>query len=558
MMMSMIPIRGNFGGISLSKRATLCLNLDEIHGALFDHSRSELILVGKKRIQLPSMRLDDLAVAIQSIYGLKGIPAEDPGVSIEPVKDGQIVRYFGQTAGTEFGKILFEGDLTLKRLVLGEYSCMVPGFLPYSELFWKNAINLSSGCALRTWIVPERITLTQSMDGSAMIFNETIMRCLTETKCSGNLYQNKAHELFVNFFTDHYDEISVEYPIFSEIKRLGQISGLVKWLKENQIPFDLSFFESYIPKEVFTPELLPSVTKHIIHNQHFLNLSGGIHYALGTDNFLKKTDREIDQFKQNVIDSRPTDHPLNWEYENLSAQAFPLISTRKTGDLRLAFIDLELPKSFTLNRYYDSFSDEDIGFGRGWTILPFQIMTSLKKNSPVVIIREENKHWVYTLKDGVYYREDSLQKLIQNPHGLWILYLQNGQTAIFDPQARLYEYWDFKNGKKITFSYQSDQVIEIRNSLNHCGDIKLSYLGNRIVKAVASNGSTAIYEYDNANQLAKVCNKTGKVKISYGYDSDHRLTRMAAPNGDIVFRGKYNDYHQLISEKWNFLPTYKK
>jgi hypothetical protein len=57
--------RGNFGGISFSKRAKLQLDLKEIRGAVFDEGTQQLILIGKKGIQLPNMKLEDLAVAIR-------------------------------------------------------------------------------------------------------------------------------------------------------------------------------------------------------------------------------------------------------------------------------------------------------------------------------------------------------------------------------------------------------------------------------------------------------------------------------------------------------------
>jgi hypothetical protein len=115
----------NYGGISLSTTAELMTNIADISGAVFDQKTGQMILYGTKDLSLPQMHLDDLAVAIRSVYGLGGRPEQDPGISMDPdphkkKKHPQMtVTYYGETKDTRFGQVMFEADRLLKNLMLG-------------------------------------------------------------------------------------------------------------------------------------------------------------------------------------------------------------------------------------------------------------------------------------------------------------------------------------------------------------------------------------------------------------------------------------------------------
>ncbi|MFH1441303.1 MAG: RHS repeat-associated core domain-containing protein, partial [Candidatus Omnitrophota bacterium] len=114
----------NFGGVSLSKTASLMLNIEDIAGAGYDEATGQVILYGRQNLSLPAMELDDLAVAVRSVYGYGGKSPQDPGVSIgtEPsdVPCQMKVRYDGQTNNTAFGSVMFESDRLLKCLTMGK------------------------------------------------------------------------------------------------------------------------------------------------------------------------------------------------------------------------------------------------------------------------------------------------------------------------------------------------------------------------------------------------------------------------------------------------------
>ena len=116
-------MKSSYGGVSLSKTAELMLNIQDVGGATFDPATGQVILYGKQNVSLPNMELDDLSVAVSSVYGLHKA-AQDPGVSIgtEPSGiPGQMkVRYDGETFNTKFGLVMFDSDRLLKCLSLGK------------------------------------------------------------------------------------------------------------------------------------------------------------------------------------------------------------------------------------------------------------------------------------------------------------------------------------------------------------------------------------------------------------------------------------------------------
>lgn len=568
--------RGTFGGISLSKQAELKLNLKEIYGVVFDEATQQLILVGERDFRLPEMRLDDLAVAVQSVYGLKG-EMQDPGISIEPFKDHMNVSYKGATYGTEFGKTLFEGDYALKMLFLGKFPCHIPGFLSFSERrknyhesSHKNRIRENQNWTWRTWIEPDEIILGQSADCSTMIFETVKMRCLAETTYHGNPIDYPPHRDFANYFTENYDLIAEQYPVFSEVKRLGQITGIVKWLKNSNLPFDLNFFQSYQPTLCKTPLAIPKEkVGEPWEKKGRGGLIGGIQFVLDSQNFSIRNMEGLTSLKTKVLESRPEETDFSWKVEgfngsSLVAEVFPLFKTRKTGCYSQTFIDIQYPVpgnfALKLSRYYNSFNDQDRGFGVGWTAIPFELMltnrvgllfgeTTIK--APLNIIsREEEDEWIYKAHSYepngrvVYMREDGKQRLYKNPDDTYCLELTGKGSIFFDQKGMLIRMTDL-NALSIEYHIEEGKLLSITHQNGK--NIRLEYEGNKIKEAIDPQGNRLFYEYDNRKQLAEVYNSASNLLIAYKYDADLRLSEITSPKGDVLFEGSYDDYNRLTT-----------
>ena len=90
-------------------------------------------------------------------------------------------------------------------------------------------------------------------------------------------------EAFADHFTEHYNDFANERPILKELLRLGKIVGVVKWIKDNDIPFDLSFVENYTPEYFDTDEYTPAITVETSWQEgdtiHNLSVTGGVAYT---------------------------------------------------------------------------------------------------------------------------------------------------------------------------------------------------------------------------------------------------------------------------------------
>lgn len=108
----------------------------------------------------------------------------------------------------------------------------------------------------------------------------------------------------------HFDEFAIDYPILGELKRLGKITGIVKWIKDNSIPLDLTLFKNYTPKfgtYYETPTTYTGYLKGVV-----CYVIGGVSYSLSQSNFHEVYGNRADFFHTIAIDSRPSDDVMNW------------------------------------------------------------------------------------------------------------------------------------------------------------------------------------------------------------------------------------------------------
>jgi len=556
--------QSRYGGIALNKRAELKILSSNINGAIFDPLTGQLILVGQKKVHLPAMPIDDLAVAFKSIYGLGGTHPADPAVSIEPSSDTEKMEiiYFGQTYGTQFGLHLFQADHTLKELVLGSKKSKVPGYISLPRRLEIKHFD-ESGSTFRTWIVPETIELTESENGDAMVFNQVKMKCAAETQSNSG---RVCHEQFAEHFTTHYDLFASEYPIFQEIKRMAQIAGVVKWLKENNIPIDLSYFTSYscIPCE--TPLRVDQIEAPYGWNHKsrwkLSNLLGGIDLQVSLS---RKVEAEANQKKAQVLSSKPDECSMSWDLPNGEvAETCAVLKTKKAGNFHLDFFDIIYPISadFTLcfSRSYDSFNDTDFGMGIGWTFTPAYLEIPKERVLAVgtgreapraVILKTREKDQLFSLKkfysDGtlIYLPEDEKEHLLLYPGGSW--HLVGGKVVqLFDTDGNLIELTDRK-GFTTAYHYEDGTLRSISSGEN---SIELFYEQGRLIRVKGPGKLSVSYRYTSQGELQRA----GEEMV-YGYDENHRLCRFSNPEDFPIFQGSYDDFNRIKTEKWGYVES---
>lgn len=112
------------GGVLLDKSLTLLNEIDNIEAAAYDSATGEIVLVGQGTVPIDErIELDDLVVAVKSIYGLGTVPGitfytDEPRSAIYQRGEWGVT-YLGATQDTAFGQILYDADFLLKQLGLG-------------------------------------------------------------------------------------------------------------------------------------------------------------------------------------------------------------------------------------------------------------------------------------------------------------------------------------------------------------------------------------------------------------------------------------------------------
>jgi RHS repeat-associated protein len=564
----------NYGGVSLSKSADLMTSLSDISGAIFDQATGQIILYGKKDLALPNLHLDDLAVAVRSVYGLGNLGAQDPGISMDPdpnppnkKKKSQhrmIVTYYGETKDTRFGQIMFEADRLLKNLTLGrdnytgkKVTSNVPGYSNLLQLYQKEKHLPGSNFSWRMWFVPEKISLAQSEDGTSMVFDEVRMQVLTESKFKNKRCSDPAAEKFASHFTHHYDNYAQEFPVLQNLKRLGKITGVVKWIKEQNLPFDLSFFKGYSPQFVSTP----NYTSQIGDFTGQLLITGGVFYHLDDQNFVKTTNWQMNATKDEILQTRPGEQHLSWDFgSGFSAVAQNFSKAIKVGDVRKAFTDMIFPAlgaaPLALIRTYDSFNNQKSGFGFGWDATPAKLRFpkskqfirfsdgSVLKFHAEIFVSLGGVEALYKIvgldsEKRPLYRADGKNIVLVEHSDETFLLLSKQKKLCFDSVGKLTSIKD-KNDISIDYRYENEKLISISQG-NRA--INLEYQEDKIVRVIGLGGKVIYYDYSTSGQLEKVKDSEG-ILATYQYDEDHRLIAIFDSQNHLVFEASYDAYNR--------------
>lgn len=270
-----VSIEKQLGGIELSSSAEFIGDLGRITGAVFDPEKKYLVLVGDAGRSVPSIKAEDLAVALALVYGRTPQEAQfslDPADSSNPGGEWLKKVYIPKEIlkGTYFGETLFEADWLLKQYSFGvefdennqlkKRASSVRGFKSVADLLFeeKNFDNSEARWA-RYWIVSDRMLLKQS--GQSIVFDAAQMRVKAKkqvvdpsspTGLSDVDIDDPISTQFSELFTERYDEIAKETPSFERLKELAKAVAFTKWLKKEAIPVDRDWIIDYVNRRIAT------------------------------------------------------------------------------------------------------------------------------------------------------------------------------------------------------------------------------------------------------------------------------------------------------------------
>lgn len=266
---------------------SLC-GITRVTGYVIDRKSRDIVLVGAVDPNLPALHLDDFVVALRNAWVIYGKTIgnvryySDPGCSIDPdprvigeLRDlqstpvdfsseeclraasdrwheigrrPQNVRVMGVPFDSRFAKTMVDADYYMKRLVNGSVKLDIDGFASLSDLHVsarreriRDRSNLSDHITSmnRFWFSPGEITYEQQ-DGAG-ILRSCRVKLLTEEEflnsmggISGKGRPDPLADTFSRSFTEHYDEIAAQRPIYRQLQGLFAFVAIARILKADR------------------------------------------------------------------------------------------------------------------------------------------------------------------------------------------------------------------------------------------------------------------------------------------------------------------------------------
>lgn len=200
------------------------------------------------------------------------------GALSQPEPSTDRITYYGPIKNTRMGKVLLEADMLLFTLITGvDWRTGLPLPPPNVEGFMtsleREARRAHAPAAKEkkerppekatdekkwwhegTWFVwvPGQFTLRLARDGKAFEFVEARMRLTTWSVIEENV--DPDDKGLARHTTEHYQELARAFPVLKDLEEVAKAVTVVRWLKKNNVPADLSWAKGYRIQKVDTPE----------------------------------------------------------------------------------------------------------------------------------------------------------------------------------------------------------------------------------------------------------------------------------------------------------------
>ncbi|MBI3313973.1 MAG: hypothetical protein HYZ83_07035, partial [Candidatus Omnitrophica bacterium] len=600
---------GSRGGVLLNQSLAISgTSVKDITGVTFDPYTGQVVLLGEDAAAVPEIPMDYLLTALKAVFG----SSEDPGVTIDPQlgPDGksdfskdQLVIHFGDIEDTQLGWVVYEADRIMKSLNLGKdnitKSTVTQDGYDISESYvaskisgFKNMLtrwSQTSGSQSknsRFWFVPKEMKLVRSADQSTFVFDNNSVMLLTEDLLVGNGVEDPDAKAYASFFTAHYDEFSKLYPIFEQLKQASRAVALAKFIRDHNLPIDLSWIQNASLPTISTPRTTPVGENQngnvIIRGGVTVDFVSGVNF-----NYLSDTQAKASGMELASLSVRPTDLATEWDFsasgKSFDATALSLAPTRKDANFFLRETDMNFPivgdLSLEAGRFYDSFDAVRSPLGYGWTHLPYELKFPVAKQSfiygkgtvdekiwPVYpqlkyVNRTTGQTEDFTLmalsKDKAYYTPDGTAAggsltgnlLTVASDGSLTMEYEDGMRTLFTGEGRLNQVKD-QNGNAITYLYDAQKRLQSMRDEKTGRSIVYTYdTQNRVIKAEGPEGKSLDYAYHaNTGDLISVKkNWTGRT-TTYSYDASHRLLQSKDFTGKARFTNVYDLMGRLVEQ----------
>ena len=333
------------------------------------------------------------------------------------IPDLQHRKLGGRTDATRLGWIMEEADRVMKELgggksqLTGEiYDSSHPdlpaGFQNLLERYVGG--NQSGSFNNRFWFTPNYQTLKRYVDpvtGEAtVVFDESSVQLNTEALILGQP-EDVTARAFADYFNAHYDELAaVSFPvhdpafpyqpgdtphiihvkIFEELRDAMKAVAVARFFRDNNIPLDTWWINSWTPPTAFVPETIPTLTNSLTSGSVTVTFHGGV--SIKTPNTYLP-DAVAKSISDAVLAQRTQASGdlsvQSWTVDtgtamgDLNAVAASLEQQRQDANVTLGASDLSFAspggRQLTFDRYYNSgFVGDDV-LGLGWQPLRYDL-----------------------------------------------------------------------------------------------------------------------------------------------------------------------------------------
>lgn len=280
----------SIGGISLSGTVSIPVAAEAVRGAVYRAAGHAVFLRMKdgRAVRFAAMSPGPLREMYDLVYVKRGKPEVSIGGSTFVAPNGQVVSnraapghepvyYLGGTRNTRAGLVMYLADVALGKLAFGstatvlEVTRRVPGFRTLPELFLARYTDHPD---LDRYLGEARVFLNPA----SVRFDRDASGALAASDVRYDIHVPQggaAENAFASFTADTIDEIAqtnLGAPLADLAGYVGP-AALMRWLRDNGVPFD----SSELPPASATPYFTPSETEPLR-----LPVIADIHPALPT------------------------------------------------------------------------------------------------------------------------------------------------------------------------------------------------------------------------------------------------------------------------------------
>lgn len=294
-----------------------------------DPDSKDCIIVGKRDSEYPTIYLDDFVVALRAVYYYPRSTL--PGVSIDPDHssdntDKNLVMYFGGIENTRFGRVCYEADYTLKKMAMGLIPTGSPNVISPWDMWCSNMgrnIDLPRSV---NFFQPATASVNCSKNGASIVSFRLRVK-------SSNRTINEFNSKFTQSVNEHFNEISVEYPVFRELENLMCLYMLCCSIDSLVTTPRLGFYlKDYKTKDIQTERSVEVLYRGFKGMAYSARVKGDITFNRG--DIIRMSMGDPHGFEKVVLEMRPDSETLIWIIEIIGSRKIkesPLEQTNSTS-----------------------------------------------------------------------------------------------------------------------------------------------------------------------------------------------------------------------------------